>query len=409
VSDDPDASTARLYRLVLCAATLAMVAGSWPLWADEGLFPRVPFFRGWPVWGGFAQVLRAVMVGSILLAALGLKHRWALASAIGLMSLLVLGDQHRFQPWAYQFQLIGFALAVGPSAGALVFARWSLIALYAHSGLSKLDVSFCDELGRTFLQAGLRPLGFHPDLWSQTARVAAALAMPVMELVVAACLAWPRMRRVGLIGAIAVHLGLLAVLGPLGLNHSANVLIWNVSMIAQDILLFGMATVPERPASWAFRELLVWTVLLLSFLLPFGERFGLFDTWPSHAVYASHAERTLVAVAADDVDRLPESLASHLGPDDLSEFRALDIAGWSLAERGTPLYPQNRARHGVAVALAERYDLLVRVTHQGRASALSGRRDSIILTGREMLRDGWRGGWLNAMPAPQPSPAAEPR
>ncbi|WZO96651.1 hypothetical protein EP7_003654 [Isosphaeraceae bacterium EP7] len=393
-------STATRYRFVLCAATLTMLVGSWPLWADDGPFPRVPFFLGWPKAGILAPLLRAGMIAGLLLAAIGVVPRRSLAVALVLMTSLILGDQHRFQPWAYQFLLIGLALAVAPAAEALVFARWCLIALYAHSALSKIDFSFCDELGQTFLQTSLRPFGLRPELWSPTARIVAALTMPGAELLVAACLACRKTRRAGLVGAIAVHLGLLTVLGPLGLNHSANVLIWNGSMIAQDLLIFGPGCFLIGPAERRFSFLPIRVVLYASMLLPFGERFGLFDTWPSHAVYASHAERTEVAVAADDANRLPDSLGRHLGRDEMGDFRALDLAGWSLAERGTPLYPQNRAWHGVAVALAERDEILVRVIHRGRASALSGRRDSIILTGREMLRDGWKGSWLNAMPSP---------
>ncbi len=49
-------------------------------------------------------------------------------------------------------------------------------------------------------------------------------------------------------------------------------------------------------------------------ILPVGERLGLCDAWPAHALYASHAERSEVFVHEDDLDRFPEAIRRRLGP-----------------------------------------------------------------------------------------------
>ena len=55
--------------------------------------------------------------------------------------------------------------------------------------------------------------------------------------------------------------------------------------------------------AWAVRVACVVAVLL-----PFGERFGLCDSWPAFALYASHDERSYLSVAAEDVGRLPAEI-----------------------------------------------------------------------------------------------------
>jgi hypothetical protein len=116
-----------------------------------------------------------------------------------LLTVLVLQDQHRFQPWVDQFLIVGGLLATLSRVQGVVFARWSLIALSFHSGLSKLDVSFCRELGLMFLTTAVRPFGLlvaHPgsgpwlrlDLtgWSREARGAPCISRG------GPATAWPR-------------------------------------------------------------------------------------------------------------------------------------------------------------------------------------------------------------------------
>ncbi len=145
-----------LYRAALGSAHLLMLGLSWPLWVGAGTFPRVPFTPGFPSpsgppgWAVFAALLAAVAA-----AAAGWRWRGATWGAIGLLVFLVAGDQNRLQPWVYQYLLCGLAIATTPAPWGLRLARLFAIALYAHSGLSKLDATFAAELGRTFLETGL--------------------------------------------------------------------------------------------------------------------------------------------------------------------------------------------------------------------------------------------------------------
>jgi hypothetical protein len=297
--------------------------------------------------------------------------------------------------------MTGLLLAGLPRGQGLWYARWWFVALYAHSGLSKLDASFCQELGALFLSTALGPVGLDPSRWPEGWRSAAVLAMPAGEIAVAAALAAPRLRRVGVVGASVLHAGLVGILGPFGLGHSAIVLVWNAAMLAEVWVAFGPDLATGTVATPGGVAGLVKLVFWAGVLLPFGERWGAFDAWPSHALYASHVERASVFLHESELEGYPEAVRRHVAPGGPGPWRRLDLTGWSREARGTPVYPQNRACLGLAEALAARDGGrgLVRVVLSGPADRWRGRRWTTEAVGLDAVRrrgDRFR---LNAHPA----------
>ncbi|HWE39219.1 MAG TPA: hypothetical protein VG406_21900 [Isosphaeraceae bacterium] len=374
-----------------------MLATSWPLWVESPDFPRVPFVAGLPdpsrsaSWVAFGLLVAAV--------AGGVAWRPALASGAVVLAALVAQDQHRLQPWAYQYFLVSIALAACPAGEASGLSRLFVVALYVHSGLSKLDASFVHGLGAEFLAVATRPFGLHPRAWPDWVRTAATLAMPAAESGIGVGLCSRRTRRPALVGAIGMHLALLFVLGPAGLDHSANVLIWNGALIVEDVILFGPTPAPS-PTSGRFRASgLARLAMMGAAILPFGERLGLWDAWPSFALYASHVDLSDVYINEDEAGSLPESLRRQLAAD--GAWRRLDLTAWSRSVRGVPVYPQARACNGLAEALAARYRgaRALRVVRWGRAGWLSGRRDRDEAIGLDAIRRLGDRDRLNAHPA----------
>lgn len=394
------------FRLVLGAFTLAMLGLSWPLWVDPSGFPRVPFvpalpqLRGVPAW-----IIFGMLLGDIAAAGLGIAWRALFGLSVVWAGLLVAADQHRFQPWLYQYMLLAWALATTPERRALGLARLLMIAIYVHSGLSKLDVSFCNELGESFLEALVRPFHLEPQHWPTALRYALILAMPAAELAIAAGLAFQWTRRYALACAIALHVVLLWILGPFGLRHSTIVLVWNAAFIAEDVLLFGSRSLdtalPAHSAAEPRLSPITAAVFALAVLMPFGERAGLWDTWPSFALYASHAERTTVLVQAADAAILPPAAARQARAVPGTSWLELDLTGWSREVRGVPVYPQARACLGVAEALARIPGLehSVGVVVWSRAGWLTGRRTSTECWGLEAIHRQGDRYHLNARPA----------
>ena len=105
-------------------------------------------------------------------------------------------------------------------------------------------------------------------------------------------------------GAVLLHLALILILGPWGMKHSANVLIWNGAMLAEAVALFWPRPItvtswpPERKgrrAASLAAAILIWAAAIL----PLGERSGWWDTWPSFAVYSSSNETIHLGLSGD--------------------------------------------------------------------------------------------------------------
>lgn len=392
IASEDDVSLARRrLRLVAALATAAMLVASWPLWTEGGEIPRVPFWTGNPTPSAVvSQFVFAVLVAATLATGCSRKWRRWFALSASLLVAYVLGDQHRFQPWAYQFAVTLALLATLPGGRGLKYARWWYIAIYVHSGISKLDRSFCEELGPVFLDSALQVVGRGIASIPREFRAVATLTMPAAEILVGVALAYEPTRRIGRFGAVVLHGFLILILGPLGLSHSALVLAWNAAMLIEVWIAFG-PRIGRTPHSWRTLCLSLPTVAAfwILVLLPFGERSGSFDAWPSHALYASHVGRVSIHVHMSDREVWPAGVRRHLRPVEGDDaYAALDLNAWSRAERGTPVYPQIRACLGLAEGLAARYGggLLTRVVVYGPARVWDGTRSREEIKGLAAIR-----------------------
>jgi hypothetical protein len=133
--------------------------------------------------------------------------------------------------------------------------------------------------------------------------------------------------------------------------------------------------------------------------MPIGERWGFFDPWPAHALYASHVENVHVDVHASGLEEYPPSLRSCLNPTDDDLWLRVDLTAWSRRERGTPSYPGERAAVGIAEGIARMSrEGLVRIEILDQADRWTGKRSRTEHVGRaaiERQADRYR---LNAHP-----------
>jgi hypothetical protein len=108
-------------------------------------------------------------------------------------------------------------------------------------------------------------------------------------------------------------------------------------------------------------------------------------------------------VYVDEVaaNRLPETLRLYVAPPRFEDGRRLVLLDrWSFDATNSPLYPQNRFRLGIALAIEQAADLgdRLRVEIDGPANRWTGERTTRVLTGRdEIVRESQRY-WLNARP-----------
>jgi hypothetical protein len=429
-------SAATLLSRVLSLAALLLIAATWPMWTPQTVFPRVPFvgiFRGMPGWLEEAA-LGVSCCGLVLAFVAGSSRRmgrWSLIAFAGALVFLALADQHRLQPWAYQFLLLTLVLAALPATEAMAWARLLTASIYFYSALSKLDGAFLESGGGQIV-AGLLTFLHAGDQLSEFSQRVLAGTLAVGELLVAIGLCWRRSRRAAFVASLVMHALLLAALGPWGAQNKPGVLLWNVFFIVQNFVLFGIAG--ERGASTTAQGLLtsrrvnpgglraaldaplqtasvkpaargisaaVRCLLVFALLFPLTEPFGLCDVWPGWAVYATGPERLRVLIDSTDRQRLPAALQPVIDPPRFVDDRCLvRIDRWSLETTRAPLYPQNRFRLGVALALARAVGLeqTIQVEIESPANRWTGQRSTRTLTGGAAVAAELNGDWLNGFP-----------
>ncbi len=397
---------------VWALATLALMALTYPLWLPQSfhLFPQVPWIAAagrLPEWADLlAACCLVVALGAVLLGPSGWTRQLAFSVVLISAVVLQLVDQQRFQPWAYQGLLYVLAWFALPPRRAGCWLRMLVISIYFYSAITKLDQTFLTSMGPYFLDGLSWAIGWQPQGAQGPWAWWLPWAFPLGEITLAVGFLWPRGRALVLSLSVMLHLTLLIILGPWGLNHQPAVLVWNAFFIVQNILLFGpppRSNSPREPVNPLVR--LAEGVFLAALILPLLEPLERFDIWPSWGLYAPRNQRVEVFICDSKVKNLPlvlrdrgsrRSLFEEAEPQ--QEWLRFRLDLWSLQELAAPIYPQHRSQLGVAQALALRYQLGqgVRVIRYQTADRFSGKRESHLLQGTAELIDQAEDYWPNA-------------
>ena len=337
------------------------------------IYPRVPVLDGWPP---LPSPLDLVVLGALLATlggvALAPRPRWWAVAATVLALILAADDQSRWQPWFYQYVVMLAALAVTRDAGETLAAwRVVLVGLYLWSGLQKLNTTFLTQLFPWLVEPVTRLLPPGLQGWV----LAGAIVAPVVEIAVAVGLLVPRLRKAAVVGAIATHLFVLGLLGPLGHWTNAVVWPWNAAMAALVALLFWDSDhaardvlVPRRLGAHA-------AALVLFGILPALSFSGHWDAYLSGALYSGNVKAAAVSVTDAVAARLPEPVRRHVTRNRMGA-NVLDVWEWSMGELAVPSYPEDRVFRAVARDVcrhaADPADVVLVIF--GRPAALTGDR-----------------------------------
>lgn len=416
-----DPRRAGALRRSLALFGLALLAATWRLSTPQHVFPQVPLvgfgtaLPAWCDWVGAACMVAGLTMALVAPRDNRLAPAGLLIFVLGTLVMVVL-DQQRLQPWAYQFMLVALVLAVADSRTAFAWLRLFIVSFYFHSALTKFDYTLLHTLGQQFLTTLVGLFGATLDAWADETLAMAAMIFPAGELAVAVGLCFARTRTIALAGAIALHGLLLVILGPWGLDHKPGVLIWNLYFIVQDVLLFAPArhAAPAEPLPGDTRRLAIvgqrleWIVpvsMSAAIVLPFLWRTAWFDIWPSWGLYAPSAQRVTLLVHRRALGGFPAALQPFIDPssDPNNPWLHVRPDRWALSTLGAPIYPQARFQLGAAEAIIARYAAgqQVRVVRFGLADRFTGERTTTVFTSLAQLQQACGEYWFNASPRQQ--------
>ncbi len=399
---------------------LLLVAVTYRLWMSQGDIPIVSMVS-LPKWLSTTLSVASLstLVGSLLIILVGYRRAsprvvrgcwWVVAGSL-MVAFVV--DQHRLQPWAYQSTLYAILFATLPAAELRKWIVPLAISIYVYSGLGKLDYQFAHSVGQDLVNVITGTFGGLPEGMSDAMRARLALMLPAVECLVGFSLIFGRLRRVSGVMIIAMHVTLIATLGPWGLQHSLGVLCWNFALLAQAWLLFVRPVRDDKSETrsknrqlfrrsrhsqrWGASGWLARGCVLFAILVPLSERKGYWDHWTSWALYAPHNSRVDVDVHKTALKNLDPTVKLFLQEDEDGDgWQRLSLGQWSLDSLGVPVYPQSRYQLGLACELTRRdgLDDGIRARLKGVADRFTGVREERFLIGRRELEEARKPFWL---------------
>lgn len=349
---------------VICAGFIASLALSPTLWLSDRYFPHAPVFD----WiKPFPQVLQLLLYGGMLafLAALIWQPslHWAVAGVAAVWLIMVIQDQMRLQPWAYQYVLMivpfWWVAKEGHHAAILSMLQAVMVAVYFWGGIHKIGSQFGALYDTVLMKSWLDgSAGFvHTVLHS------GASVIPWIEIAMAVLLVFPLTRRVGVVLAWGMHLIILVWLGPFGMGINSVIWPWNLAMMILVALLFWNQKEPMLSLR-AFQKTpkgLNWVAVCVVFfagLMPVLSISGNWDRYLSFHLYSGHQQRVILVLQPSGVEKLGDAYRPFLVNDRFFPgMSELEFMPWALMELNAPFVSEDRVAYRIAHTLVERFDL----------------------------------------------------
>jgi uncharacterized membrane protein YphA (DoxX/SURF4 family) len=311
-----------------------------------------PISSLFPVINGVVAIgLYAVLFVLAAIAVVARRPRWLLAAFLAVIGVFCIADQTRWQPWVFQYSFLLAAVAaysrkrsdVDGEKQALDIARLIVASTYIFSGLQKINRNFMENdfpwLVQPITNAFPSSSGFLH---------LAGMAAPFLQFAFGIGLLTRRYRRVSLILAVAMHVFILAMFGPAGLDWNNIVWPWTAAMAIFDVLLFSNA--PEfswRDIVWSGRNPGHIVAIILFAILPGLSFFNCWDSYLSSALYSGNLTEAQIYVSDAGKASLPPAIASRLVHTS-ANTNVLNLQRWAIEDLNVTPYPETRVYKAIA-------------------------------------------------------------
>jgi len=349
-----DRDTIAWLKAAVPAALLAGVLLSPRLWLSARSFPLVPVWSWLPVIESpFDDVLSAALFALAIAVMWTRRPRLFIIALIGLVIALGLFDQSRWQPWVYQYTVMMMVIAAGTRDESdsrrekltVDVCRVIIASIYFWSGLQKINVDFVTSTLPWLLAPVVRNVP--PFVWPYLAATVA-----VIEAGTGVGLLIPRYRRLAVMLAVAMHVFVLAMVGPFGRSWNSVIWPWNIAMIAFVVSLFRNADPVSFGGVIATRAAALQQAALVLFLvMPALSFFNLWDSYLSFSLYSGNVNHGDIYLGADAAEHLSGDLYNYYTEEIRRRQDRINATAWSFGDLNVPVYPEPRIYKAIAASI----------------------------------------------------------
>jgi predicted DCC family thiol-disulfide oxidoreductase YuxK len=338
-------------KLIVVLMFCVGLAMSPHLWIGPRSYPVVPIFSlpqiGHPADYAMFAVLFMVAMATIASS----RPQKFIAAFLAIVIIFCLLDQTRWQPWGFLYGFLLGTLAlfswdsedVAGRNRALNIARLIIAATYLFSGLQKINLHFMQDEFPWIVSpiTDAIPSAAPALRWL-------GMAAPFVQVAFAVGLLTRRFRRISLIAAVAMHVFILAMFGPLGLNWNNIIWPWTAAMAVLDILLFsGRQEFSWRDIFWSGRHPYHIGVMVVFIGLPCLSFVNLWDSYLSAALYSGNITDGEIYTNDRGRNSLPERTRKYLVHTS-DDTNVLNIQRWAIEDLNVTPYPEARVYRAIA-------------------------------------------------------------
>jgi hypothetical protein len=339
-------------KVIVVLAFCLGLAMSPHLWIGPRSYPLAPLFDFLPKAADLANY--AMFAALFVLAGVMLvlpKPQRFMAAFLAIIVIFCLLDQTRWQPWVFLYAfLLGtlaqFSWDSDDLAGrnrALNIARLIMVGTYLFSGLQKINPGFMQNDFPWIVSPITKAIpAAAPALhWL-------GMAAPFIQVAFALGLLTLRFRRISLIAAVAMHVFILGMFGPLGLNWNNIIWPWTAAMAVLDIVLFaGKQDFSARDIVRSGRHPCHAGVLVVFIGLPLLSFFNLWDSYLSAALYSGNITQAEIYTNDRGRNSLPEEIKTYLVHTS-DDTNVINIQRWAIEDLNVTPYPEARVYKKIA-------------------------------------------------------------
>ncbi len=283
----------RLYWVYLITniGLLLGVLLSWPLWGSERTYPLVPVSSILEPMTAYSGLLACALLVSLFTSLITItRHSLTACISTILLTLLVLTDQTRLQPWVWHYGII-LALFSFWKPGTrvsnehLTFALMGIVVgIYFWSGIQKITSAFFTEISPWLTNIFSEPFG----LMGLALFLSLSIFIPLIESGIALGLLTARYRQVSLLCALAMLIFVLSTL-IFGQGWNSLIWLWNITLFSMAVALFFGRTESLSGVGRAIRHnYFAHITIALFIIMPLGNFFGLTHHYVSWSLHSGH-------------------------------------------------------------------------------------------------------------------------